>query len=90
MFVASSAYIAHRVREHGRISWRDVPFVALGLLAAVAFFLGRTGSVACRSASWFQFHGLWHIGTAILAVVWAATSLAMKPGVPVRSAVARG
>jgi len=90
VLVASSAYVAHRVRERGRIGWGDVPFVVLGLLSAVAFFLGRTGSVACRPASWFQFHGLWHIGTAILAVVWAATSLAMRAPAPARSAVARG
>jgi Ceramidase len=89
VLVASSAYVAQRIRELGDLGWRDVPFVALSLVAAVAFFLGRTGSVACRPASWFQFHGLWHIGTAILAVVWATTSLSASAGAPTQRAVAR-
>jgi hypothetical protein len=73
--VAAAAYVVQRARTHGRLSWGDVPFVAVALVAGAAFFLGRTGSFACHPTSWFQYHGLWHMGTAVLAVVWAMTSL---------------
>ena len=38
---------------------------------ALAFLLGRTSSPACDEDSVFQFHGIWHIATAVLALVWA-------------------
>ena len=90
VLVASAAYVVHRVSWRGRLAWSDLPFAALSLLAAGAFFLGRTGSIACRPASWFQFHGIWHIGTAVLAVVWAVTSLALRPEPSTRSPVPHG
>ena len=60
-----------RIRTRTRPAWSDVPFVVVAGLALVAFLLGRTGSPACDEDSWFQFHGLWHVGTAVLAVIWA-------------------
>jgi hypothetical protein len=75
VLVASAAYVVARVRRRGRVSWGDLPFIVIGLLAGTSFFLGRTGSFACRPSSWFQYHGLWHLGTAVLAAVWAITSL---------------
>jgi hypothetical protein len=75
VLVASAAYVVQRARRRGRLTWGDLPFVVVALLAGTSFFLGRTGSFACRPSSWFQYHGLWHIGTAVLAAVWAITSL---------------
>ncbi len=77
--LAMSAHAIVRARRVRRPTWRDVPFVVVAALAAASFLLGRTGSFACAAGSRFQFHGLWHVATAILAVMWAATVLIANP-----------
>jgi 1-acyl-sn-glycerol-3-phosphate acyltransferase len=76
--VALLAFVLRRIRTRARPTWSDVPFVAVAALALGAFALGRTGSPVCDEDSAFQFHGLWHIGTAVLAVVWARGALSSR------------
>jgi hypothetical protein len=78
--VASVAYATVRARGAGRPTRHDVAFVVIGALAAASFLLGRTGSPACAAGSRFQFHGLWHVATAALMVMWAATALTIDSG----------
>jgi Ceramidase len=80
VLVATAAYAVARARGGGRAAWSDAPLVVLAVLAGAAFVLGRTGSPACAAGSWFQFHGLWHVATAVLAVMWAATALRRSEG----------
>lgn len=56
---------------------------AVGLAAYVA---GRSGSPLCRPDSLWQFHGVWHLLSAIAAL---AAALAMARG-PMRSAPRQG
>lgn len=77
--VASVAYGNVRLSGVGWPTWRDVPFVVVAALAVTFFLLGRTSSPACAAGSQFQFHGLWHVATAVLAVMWAATALRINP-----------
>ncbi len=46
--------------------------VAIGLvaLAAGSWLLGRTGSPACDPDAVFQFHGLWHVLSALVFGAW--------------------
>jgi hypothetical protein len=43
------------------------------LLGAVAIFgrLGATGGPLCDPGSWFQPHGVWHLGAAVAVAWWA-------------------
>jgi hypothetical protein len=77
VLVATSAvaYLARRVRDHRGPNRRDLPFTVLSVVTVGAFLLGRTGSPACRPDSGFQFHGIWHLGTAVLAAFWAVTTI---------------
>lgn len=58
---------------------RDRNYAALPpllLLGAVAVFgrLGATGGPLCDPASWFQPHGVWHLGSALAVLWWALGS----------------
>lgn len=44
--------------------------VTLAVLAASTYVLGRTGSPACDPDGVFQFHGVWHLGSAVLFGLW--------------------
>ena len=61
-----------------RPAWSDLPFVLVAVFAVGAFFLGRTGSPACHPDAVFQWHGVWHVATAVLAVVWAFAALSLR------------
>ena len=67
------------MRTRTRPAWSDLPFVVVVVLALAAFVLGRTGSLVCDEDSIFQFHGLWHVATAGLAVMWARAALSTRP-----------
>ena len=45
--------------------------VVLGAASVASYFLGRSGGPACDPESLLQPHGLWHLGTAALATLWA-------------------
>jgi 1-acyl-sn-glycerol-3-phosphate acyltransferase len=77
--VALVAFVVQRVRTRARPAWSDLPFVLIAAFAIVAFLLGRTGSLACHADAVFQWHGVWHVATAVLAVVWARAALTVRP-----------
>jgi len=77
--VALVAFVIQRIRNRQRLAWSDLPFAAVAVFAVGAFLLGRTGSVACHADATFQWHGVWHVATALLAVVWARAALGLRP-----------
>ncbi len=52
--------------------------LALGAAGGAAYVLGRTDSPVCDPGSPFQFHGVWHIATAVAFVVVA--DMLFRPG----------
>ena len=76
---AALSFVVRRVRTRTRLAWSDLPFVVVVVLALAAFVLGRTGSFACDEDAVLQFHGLWHVATAGLAVMWAHAALSTRP-----------
>jgi fucose 4-O-acetylase-like acetyltransferase len=84
---AGAVYAAGLVRSGRRRRWSawaaPAAVFALGLAAYAA---GRSGSPLCRPDSLWQYHGAWHVLSAV-AAGWAAR--AMAPGPPV-SANQRG
>ena len=77
--VALVAFVVQRIRTRARPAWSDLPFVLVAVFAVGAFLLGRTGSPACHPDAVFQWHGVWHVATAVLAVVWACAALSLRP-----------
>jgi glycerol-3-phosphate O-acyltransferase / dihydroxyacetone phosphate acyltransferase len=77
--IALVAFVVERVRTRARPAWSDLPFVLIAVFAVVAFLLGRTSSLACHPDAVFQWHGVWHVATAVLAVVWARAALSVRP-----------
>ena len=77
--VALVAFLVQRIRARARPAWSDLPFVLVAVFAVGAFLLGRTGSPACHPDAVFQWHGVWHVATAVLAVVWACAALSLRP-----------
>jgi hypothetical protein len=80
--VAAAAVYAVGLARGGRrprwSGWATAAGVfALGL---VAYAAGRSGSPQCRPDSLWQYHGAWHVLSAV-AAGWAAR--AMAPGPPV-------
>lgn len=68
--------LAQSARRHRWSAWA-APFgvFALGLAAYAA---GRTGSPLCRPDSLWQYHGAWHVLSAV-AAGWAARAMAPDP-----------
>lgn len=75
--VVYAAGLARSGRRHGWSAWvAPAGVFALGLAAYAA---GRSGSPLCRPDSLWQYHGAWHVLSAV-AAGWAA--LAMRPDPP--------
>lgn len=74
--VAVAVVYAAALARTGLGQWR-VWTVAAGIfaLALVAYGAGRTGSPLCRPDSWWQYHGAWHVLSAV-AAGWAIRALA--------------
>ncbi|WP_231737671.1 hypothetical protein [Mycobacterium sp. IS-1742] len=67
--------ILARSRRRLRLVWAPAAgILALGLAAYAA---GRSGSPLCRPDSLWQFHGAWHVLSAI-AAVWAVRAVAPR------------
>jgi 1-acyl-sn-glycerol-3-phosphate acyltransferase len=54
------------------------PVLVLLVVAGAAWAAGSESSVLCSSASWWQFHALWHVLTAIVAVAWVDVATAAE------------
>jgi peptidoglycan/LPS O-acetylase OafA/YrhL len=78
ILAAAAVYVAILARSR-RGQWRSIwaPAAAMLTLGLVAYAAGRSGSPLCRPDSLWQYHGAWHVLTA-LAAAWAAR--AMAPG----------
>lgn len=44
--------------------------IAVAALGATSWLLGRTGSPVCDPDAGFQFHGLWHVVSALVFGLW--------------------
>ncbi len=53
----------------------DGRFVAILVVAGVAYGFGRSGSPLCDPDSVVQLHGAWHVLSALALVVWADRAL---------------
>lgn len=69
---------------------RVIATAVLGVLAAAAYSVGRSGSPLCDPESWVQPHDAWHVLSAAALAVWA-TALwpidtgSISPETPVRA-----
>lgn len=72
IIAAGVVYVALLVRSRRR-QWRSVWAPAAGLFAVglIAYAAGRSGSPMCRPDSLWQYHGAWHVLSA-MAAGWAA------------------
>lgn len=61
-------------RRHLPPIWTPAP-IALLIVAALAWFGGRSDSPFCLPDSWAQLHGLWHVLSALLVVTWVDRAL---------------
>lgn len=66
-----------------RIRIWNVPLLALGVLAAVTWAAGTSDSPLCDAQSWLQPHGMWHVLSAVVVLVWVDQALAAAD--PVRA-----
>lgn len=94
VMIAAEVLVARNERQNGRPAWppgHGVAKCVLGaslLVAGVGLALGRTGAAACRPASAWQFHALWHVAVAVAVGAYAVAVLepraraAFAPGVP--------
>jgi fucose 4-O-acetylase-like acetyltransferase len=65
--------LAQSVRRHRWSAW--VAPAAVFALGLAAYAAGRSGSPLCRPDSLWQFHGAWHVLSAV-AAGWAARAMA--------------
>lgn len=62
--------LVYRSQADGRPGRLDSAAAVLLVLAAVAYFLGRTNSAICRPDSIVQLHGVWHVFSAAALGIW--------------------
>ncbi len=72
IIAAGVVYVALLARGRRR-QWRSIWAPAAGLFAVglIAYAAGRSGSPMCRPDSLWQYHGVWHVLSA-MAAGWAA------------------
>ncbi|HTO01532.1 MAG TPA: hypothetical protein VL068_12745 [Microthrixaceae bacterium] len=67
--------IWRKLRGHRALpGWSNRRIGVIGVastVAAVSYVEGRTASRVCDPNSWVQFHGLWHISTAVAMTMWS-------------------
>ena len=67
--------IAARLRHLAPV-W-TMPLLALTGVALACWVLGTGTSPVCAVDSWAQLHGMWHLLTALLALVWVDKAVAV-------------
>lgn len=66
-------------RRHQPPVW-TLPLLVLTGTAVAAWVAGSSGGPLCDASSWAQPHGLWHVLTSAVVVVWAErTRVAVEP-----------
>ncbi len=63
----------------------SVTMIVVTGFAASSWFLGRSNSPVCDPASAFQFHGLWHVISAVVFGLWWWLAFDARPGPPAPS-----
>lgn len=69
-------------RRRLRTAALGAPVFGLAAIAVPLWLAGREGSPWCRADSLAQWHGAWHVVTAVLVVVWADTATAAVAPAP--------
>jgi hypothetical protein len=67
VIAAASEVVA---RRRGLPSVWNGPMLLLGAVAVGFWLAGTPDSPLCDEQSWLQPHGLWHVLTAMLVLVW--------------------
>lgn len=77
--IAAGVVYAAILARGRRPRWRSVWAPAAGIFALglVAYAAGRSVSPLCRPDSIWQYHGAWHVLSAV-AAMWAATALDIR------------
>jgi 1-acyl-sn-glycerol-3-phosphate acyltransferase len=71
--------VAERVaRRRGRVPVWRLGLVVLGGLAVATWFAGRSDSPTCDPGSWMQWHGLWHLMSALVVLAWADVTMGRR------------
>jgi hypothetical protein len=85
--VALGAVYAVGLATSRRGQWRSALVTAAGVFAlgVTAYAAGRTGSPLCRPDSLWQYHGAWHVLSAV-AAGWAVLAIAPAPRSAVQTA----
>lgn len=65
-------------RRRGRAPVWRLGLVVVSLLALVTWFAGRTDAPTCDPESWLQWHGLWHLMSALVVLVWADVTMGRR------------
>jgi hypothetical protein len=63
-------------RRHSRA---EASMFGVAAVATATWLLGRTGSPACTPDAIFQFHGLWHLASAVLLALWWRLAFWLPP-----------
>jgi hypothetical protein len=85
--IALGAVYAVGLARSGRRQRRSAWATAAGffVLGVAAYAAGRTGSPLCRPDSLWQYHGVWHVLSAV-AAGWAVLAIAQAPRSAVQTA----
>ncbi len=71
--IAVAAIVAGELlaRRRGLVTVWRMPMLGVTAVAGFTWFAGRADSPLCLEDSLAQWHGAWHVVTALLVVVWA-------------------
>lgn len=65
-------------RRRGRAPVWRVGLVGLGAVAVITWFAGRSGAPTCDPESWLQWHGVWHLMSALVVIAWADVTMGRR------------
>lgn len=77
-------------RRRGLPAAWSAPLVGVASVAAFTWLAGHEESPLCRADSLAQWHGAWHVLTALLVIVWADTVVAVDSPAQAPRLVRRG
>jgi 1-acyl-sn-glycerol-3-phosphate acyltransferase len=65
-------------RRRGRAPVWRLGLVVLGGIAVATWFAGRSDAPTCDPQSWMQWHGVWHLMSALVVVAWADVTMGRR------------